>query len=320
MADTPKLDLPLIAAEQALKHVTHNEALAALDAIVQLSVEELDVNSPPGGPTAGQTFGVGSAATGDWLGQDGKLATWTASGWRFVEPAEGWVLWDKNSAGVYVFVGSVWVGLASTITSLQNLPLLGVNTSADATNKLAVRANAVLLTALEAASSGTGDMRVALNCETGTDTASFLFQSGFSGRAEIGLVADDNFSFKVSPDGSVFHAGITIDKDNGFVTLNQMFGSAPSFPTVAAGVLTATTSYCVPAPESGVVDTIDTILGGFDGALLILSGTAGIDLTFSDGVGNLKLGGARVLDNFEDSLLLVKRGADWIEVSYADNG
>jgi hypothetical protein len=37
-------------------------------------------------------------------------------------------------------------------------------------------------------------------------------------------------------------------------------------------------------------------------------------------VGNLKLGGNRVLDNFEDSLLLVRRGADWIELSFSNNG
>lgn len=314
------MSLPLIAGEQALKHITHNEALATLDMLVQLSVEQRDLVTPPGSPTEGQTFGIGSSATGDWLGRDGSLATWTTAGWRFAVPQEGWLLWDKNTGGAFVYLAGDWSGWEGTFTALQNLSMLGVNTTADATNKLAVRTNAVLMTALDVASSGTGDMRVALNKETDSDTAGFVFQSGYSARAEIGLVGDTDFAFKVSPDGSAFYTGISIDKDNGFVTFGQMFGSAPSFPTIASGVLTAATSYCVPAPESGVTDTIDTISGGFDGAVLMLTGTAGVTLTFADGAGNLKLGGARVLNNFEDSLLLVQRGSDWIELSYANNG
>ncbi len=320
MADTPRLDLPLIAGEQALKHVTHNEALAALDAIVHLSVEELAVTSPPGSPSEGMAYDVGPSATGDWSGEDGKIAVWSESGWRFMQPAEGWILWDKDSAGFFVYLSSTWTELPSTMSAVQNLDLLGVNTTADATNKFAVRTNAILLTALEIAAAGTGDMRAVLNKEAAGNAASFVFQSAYSGRAEIGLIGDNDFAFKVSPDGSAFETGITIDKDNGYVTLNKVFGSEPSFPTIAGGVLDISTSYCVPAPETGVADTVDTISGGFDGAILVITGTSSVTLTFSDGVGNLKLGGSRVLDNFEDSLLLVQRGGDWIELAYANNG
>src|SRR5215207_4151202 len=40
MSATPKLALPLLAAAQAQKHVTHNEALSTLDALDQLAVRE----------------------------------------------------------------------------------------------------------------------------------------------------------------------------------------------------------------------------------------------------------------------------------------
>lgn len=317
MVDTARLGLPLIAPEQALKHITHNEAITTLDALVQLVVEALDTTAPPGSPTPGQSYAIGSSATGDWAGHDGKLATWTDAGWRFAAPDEGWQFWDKATSGAYIHQSGAWTPL---LGELQNLSLLGINTSADATNKLAIRSNAALFTALESGSGGTGDMRLTLNRETGSDTVSFVFQSAYSGRAEIGLAGTDDFSFKVSPDGSIFHTGMTIDKDNGFVTFNKMFGSEPSFPTVAGGVLTVDTSYIVPAPETGAVDSVDTITGGFDGAILIVSGTSGDTLTFSDNTGNLKLGAARVLSNFDDSLLLVKRGSDWIELAYANNG
>lgn len=38
MSVTQRLQLPYIAASQAQKHVTHNEALVLLDALVQLAV------------------------------------------------------------------------------------------------------------------------------------------------------------------------------------------------------------------------------------------------------------------------------------------
>ena len=94
-----------------------------------------------------------------------------------------------------------------------------MNTAADDTNRLAVRSNAVLFTGVEAGGGGTGDVRFVVNKEADADTASLLFQSGFSGRAEIGLAGDTDFVFKVSADGSAWTEAIRIDKDTGLATL-----------------------------------------------------------------------------------------------------
>src|SRR5204863_5599710 len=91
--------------------------------------------------------------------------------------------------------------------------MFGVNATADTTNRLAVRSNAVLFSDIEAADGGTGDIRFVVNKETDADTASLLFQSGFSGRAEVGLAGDTDFVFKVSADGSAWTEAIRIDKD-----------------------------------------------------------------------------------------------------------
>jgi Protein of unknown function (DUF2793) len=48
MDATSNLHLPFIVAAQAQKHVTHNEALRALDAVVQLAVLDRDLAAPPG--------------------------------------------------------------------------------------------------------------------------------------------------------------------------------------------------------------------------------------------------------------------------------
>ena len=43
----PNLNLPLMQASQAQKHVTHNEALNILDTAAQLSVQSSSVTTPP---------------------------------------------------------------------------------------------------------------------------------------------------------------------------------------------------------------------------------------------------------------------------------
>ncbi|MDR3407930.1 MAG: hypothetical protein P4L68_05480 [Methylovirgula sp.] len=95
---------------------------------------------------------------------------------------------------------------------------LGIGTAADPANPLSVTADNVLFNELSASSGGTGDVRVKLNKAAATNTASLLYQDGFSGRAEIGLCGDDNFHFKVSPDGSTWSDALDIASSSGVVT------------------------------------------------------------------------------------------------------
>jgi len=91
MADTDNLQLPLLAASQAQKHVTHNEAIRGLDALVQLSVIDRDLATPPGSPTAGDRYIVASSATGDWAGEEGNIAAYQDGAWAFYTPQNGWL-------------------------------------------------------------------------------------------------------------------------------------------------------------------------------------------------------------------------------------
>lgn len=94
------------------------------------------------------------------------------------------------------------VALLSDPPSVQNLPGLGINTSSDATNKLAAKSSAVLFDNI-----GNG-VQFKINKNASADTASLLFQTAYSGRAEVGLCGDDNFHLKTSPDGSTWVDGI----------------------------------------------------------------------------------------------------------------
>ncbi|GAA0239876.1 hypothetical protein LNAOJCKE_3196 [Methylorubrum aminovorans] len=70
MADTtPSLALPLIAGGQAQKHVTHNEALALLDTLVQLAVLDKDRTAPPASPAEGDRYLIAANdPSGAWTG------------------------------------------------------------------------------------------------------------------------------------------------------------------------------------------------------------------------------------------------------------
>ena len=90
MPDTAKLGLPLVSPAQAQKHVTVNECLMRLDALVQLALVSVGAAVPPASPTEGEAHSVGAGATGAWVGQDGQVAVFANGGWVFLTPQAGW--------------------------------------------------------------------------------------------------------------------------------------------------------------------------------------------------------------------------------------
>lgn len=70
MSDTStNLLLPFLAAAQAQKHVTVNEALLKLDALVQLAVVSATTSAEPGSPSDGQVYILPAGKT-NALGRD----------------------------------------------------------------------------------------------------------------------------------------------------------------------------------------------------------------------------------------------------------
>jgi hypothetical protein len=210
MSDTPLLALPYLAASQAQKHVTHNEALSLLDGLLHLSVISRVLATPPTLPVDGNRFLIAAAPTGAWATHAGHVALRMEGAWRFLLPREGWRLWVENEDVLLIFDGANWVSSGAP-TSLQNLSLLGVNATADATNKLAVSSSAVLFN-----NTGAG-VQLKVNKSVATDTASIMMQTGFSSRAEIGTTGDDNLHFKVSANGSAFFESLIVSS-GGLVT------------------------------------------------------------------------------------------------------
>jgi hypothetical protein len=211
---TPRAGAPLLAANQAQKNITHNEALYQFDALLCARFLDRDLTAPPVSPADGDTYLIKATATGAWAGQDGKIAYCADGNWRFYAPFTGLVAYVVDENVLLVFDGSGWVDYGSVLT-IQNAPMLGVNTAADATNKLAVQTNSVLFCDVATTHGGTGDIRTTLSKQASGNTASLLFQDSFSAHAEVGLCGDDNFHFKVSPDGSAWTDALIVNNSNG---------------------------------------------------------------------------------------------------------
>jgi uncharacterized protein DUF2793 len=218
MPDTPNLALPLIAAAQAQKHVTHNEALFVIDALLQCAVKDKDLVAPPAAPAEGDRYIVAASPTGAWAGQAGMIAAWQDGAWRFYAAKPGMIAFVMDEGALTHHDGAAWVSGVTAGASLQNIARLGVGTTADAQNPLSAKLNNLLFTARTVAEGGDGDLRFKLNKEAAADTLSMLFQTAFSGRAELGLIGADDFGIKVSPDGSAFITALTIDKTTGLMT------------------------------------------------------------------------------------------------------
>jgi hypothetical protein len=208
--ESQNLNLPFLMPSQAQKHVTHNEALVTLDNIVQLAVSDRHRTAPPAGPLDGDRHIVAVGATGAWTDHDGDIACFVDGGWQFFSPRNGWLTWLSDEAHLLVRRDNDWR------SAIENVSYLGINASADATNRLAVASAASLFS-----HQGT-DHQLTINKADPASRASVMFQTGYSGRAEIGLVGDDDLLFKVSADGSAFLEAVRIGSASGDMCVRSL--------------------------------------------------------------------------------------------------
>lgn len=179
MDQTLNLKLPYILPSQAQKHVTHNEALRLLDAVVHLSIKSRTRTDAPETPASGDRYLVAAPALGSWTGKDGTIASFIDGGWLFVAPAVGWQAYVEDEAQLLVFDGNLWKGVSSVPDNLS-LSMLGVQARTDAVNRLAVSSDASLFN-----NAGAGH-QIKVNKQAVTDTASLLYQTNWTGFAKWG--------------------------------------------------------------------------------------------------------------------------------------
>ena len=250
MEETTNLKLPLLVPNQSQKEITHNEALVILDNLVNNGVKDKDLTTPPKNPSQNDLYIVGVGATGEWVGKDNQLAFYD-NGWRFCQARQGTKYWVIDENCIYVFNMTSWSkfsggegggssgsgeGGATSLSqlddvsltsiskddilkfnggsfvnskSLNNLEGVGINCEFDEDNKLMVKSDYVLF------DNNGGDSKIKANKSSTTQTASHLFQNNYSGRAEFGLIGNDDFSLKVSSDGGEWKEAFVVDKATG---------------------------------------------------------------------------------------------------------
>lgn len=200
------LSLPYIQPGQAQKHVTHNEALKRLDALVQPVVADRDRATPPAAPGPGARHLVAPGASGDWAGHAGKIAIWDGTAWCFEPPLPGWQVHCLAEDEDLRFGASGWQAASGRGLGAAHLDL---NAEADATDRLNLSAPSTLLS-----HEGAGH-RLKINRAGGGDTASLLFQTGFSGGAEMGLAGEADFSIKTSAGGAGWTTALRLSAEDG---------------------------------------------------------------------------------------------------------
>ncbi|MCL6285251.1 pyocin knob domain-containing protein [Ruegeria sp. 2012CJ41-6] len=105
-----------------------------------------------------------------------------------------------------IWNGSGWI---EPPAGTQNLDGVGIGAVSDSTNRLSLRSPASLFS-----HDGAGH-QLKVNKAGMSETASVLFQSDWTGHAEMGLAGDSAFSIKVSDDGATWRTALRFDPATG---------------------------------------------------------------------------------------------------------
>lgn len=210
MDQTFRHGLPRMAAQQANRHLTLNAAMDLMDLMLHPSLVSRALAVPPSGAEPGSLYLVGEDPEGDWAGHAGEVAMALDAGqWLFAAPRAGWVAWVADEARLLAHDGTDWRAppLPDVLSGIEALAIGAV--APDAERPLSAAGAATLLT------HAGSDHRLLINRAAGSDTASMVFQTGWSGRAEMGLAGPGGFAIRVSPDGSTWRDALRVDEQTG---------------------------------------------------------------------------------------------------------
>lgn len=117
--NSTKLNLPFLSAGQAQKHVTVNETLLRLDALVQLSVISATETDEPDAPADGDLYILPPGKSGDAWDAMANLAVayYRDGAWEELTPRPGWRAWIANAGALAVYDGSTWTALTQTVSA-----------------------------------------------------------------------------------------------------------------------------------------------------------------------------------------------------------
>ncbi|UFK26776.1 ribonuclease III [Roseobacter phage RDJL6] len=231
---TPNFSITELAASQAQKYVTVNEALRVVDTALNLTVIRSDFTAPPGAPAEGDKYIPAATASGAWTGKENQVAAYINAEWIFFTPAEGWRAYDQTTGTLLLWNGSAWVSLlgaagngsaAAPSYSFASDPDTGLYRNA--ANQLGISTGGAerMLVGNTQVAVSTGDLlvnnsgtnaAVTVNKNAVGNDAGFTFQTAFSTVAQLGALGNNDFTIKV---GGSFTTALTIDSSTAAVSL-----------------------------------------------------------------------------------------------------
>lgn len=211
-----------------------------LAGVWQEPVLDKDLTAPPGGPSTGDRYLVGTGGSGAWSGQDDDIATWSGTEWQFLTPSVGATVYVIDEATWYRFSSGSWAILAGgggAVASVFGRSGVVVAVAGD-------------YTALEVDYDNTGSGLAAVTVQAAVDelaAGSSPVDSVFGRVGAVVAVAGDYSSQQVSYDNAVSGLAATDVKN----AVDELAAAAPN--THAAS-------------HEGGSDTLDvTALGGYPG-------------------------------------------------------
>src|SRR5690606_28487630 len=120
MSNSFHLALPFVEAAQAQKHVTVNEAIRKLDALLHLSVLTRTLSSPPEEPGEVARYIVGAGAGDAWSGHEGEVAALIDGAWTFFTPRAGWRAFDEEAGVLLLHDGANWSPISGAVSAISS--------------------------------------------------------------------------------------------------------------------------------------------------------------------------------------------------------
>ena len=121
MADTTTANLGItdIVEGQGGSDIRVNGNMRIIDTLLCGRVLDRDLTTPPGSPSEGDAYIVLATGTGDWTGEDGKIAYYTGTEWKFITPAEGFVLRVTDEDVRIEYDGAAWNRIPTSADTKQ---------------------------------------------------------------------------------------------------------------------------------------------------------------------------------------------------------
>ncbi len=80
-----------------------------------------------------------------------KIAAFDSDGWQFLEPKSGMIAWVKSDQELFIFGSEHWSRLDQAPSIIANAQHIGIGTTADPSNRLAIKSEAAFLSSEDGA-------------------------------------------------------------------------------------------------------------------------------------------------------------------------